>query len=32
MAQSLDLIITIDYIGSALYWSSFIEKIDLFDK
>lgn len=32
MAQSVDLIITIDYTGSAFYWSSFIEKIDFFHK
>lgn len=30
MAQSVDLIIINDYIGSALYWSNFIEKIDFF--
>lgn len=32
MAQSVDLIITIDYTGSTFYWSSFIEKIDFFHK
>lgn len=32
MAQSVDLIITIDYTGRALYWSSFIEKIGIFHK